>query len=108
MLCPVEQRVIGNDYPFSCAGRRYQIAREDAQAGLRHQRLRVEPRLSGELRARYQDHSLQIGECGAKPRAVPPAVRKPVRKDHNAGGRSSWMHGFFDRPRPPPWKLIGD
>jgi transposase len=108
ILCHLEHRVIGNDYTFSFAGRRYQIAREDAQAGMRHQRLRVELRLSGELRARYQDRYLHIGECGAKPMAVPPAVRKPLRKDHNAGGRSSWMQGFFDRPSPPLWKLIGD
>jgi hypothetical protein len=108
ILCHVEQRVIGNDYTFAFAGRRYQIAREDAQAGMRHQRLRVELRLSGELRARYQDRYLHIGECGAQEVAPPPAVRKPVRKDHNAGGKSSWMQGFFDRPSPPLWKLIGD
>jgi hypothetical protein len=108
ILCHVEQRVIGNDYTFSFAGRHYQIARQDAQAGMRHQRLRVELRLSGELRARYQDRYLQIGECDAQAVAPPPAVRKPVRKDHNAGGKSSWMQGFFDRPSPPLWKLIGD
>ena len=33
---------------------------------------------------------------------------KPVRKDHNAGGKSSWMQGFFDRPSPPLWKAIGE
>jgi hypothetical protein len=108
ILCHVEQRVIGNDYTFSFAGQRYQIAREDAQAGMRHQRLRVELRLSGELQARYQGRYLQVGECGAKQPAPPPAVRQPVRKDHNAGGRSSWMHGFFDRPSPPLWKLLGE
>jgi biotin operon repressor len=108
ILCHVEQRVIGNDYTFSFAGQRYQIAREDAQAGIRHQRLRVELRLSGELQARYQGRYLQVGECGAKQPAPPPAVRQPVRKDHNAGGRSSWMHGFFDRPSPPLWKLLGE
>jgi hypothetical protein len=108
ILCHVEQRVIGNDYTFSFAGQRYQIAREDAQTGMRHQRLRVELRLSGELRARYQGRYLQIDECGAKETAPPPALRKPVRKDHNAGGKSAWMQGFFDRPAPPLWKLIGD
>src|SRR5579863_10074879 len=51
ILCHVEQRVIGNDYTFSFAGRRYQIARADAQAGMRHQRLRVELRLNGDLKA---------------------------------------------------------
>jgi transposase len=107
ILCHVEHRVIGNDYTFSFAGKRYQIAREDAQAGMRHQRLRVELRLSEELRARYQGRYLQIGECGATV-AAQPVQRKPVRKDHNAGGKSSWMQGFFDRPTPPLWKIIGE
>jgi transposase len=108
ILCHVEQRVIGNDYTFSFAGQRYQIAREDTQAGMRHQRLRVELRLNGDLKARYQDRYLHIGACGAQEVAPPPTVPKPVRKDHNAGGKSSWMQGFFDRPSPPLWKLIGD
>jgi len=108
ILCHVEPRMIGNDYTFSFAGQRYQIAREQAQAGMRHQRLRVELRLSGELRACYQGRYLDIGECGARVVVPPPAVRKPVRKDHNAGGKSNWMQGFFDRPSPPLWKLIGD
>jgi transposase len=108
ILSHVEQRVIGNDYTFSFAGRRYQIARQEVQAGMRQQRLRVELRLSGELRARYQDRYLNFGECGASAAAVQPVQRKPVRKDHNAGGRSSWMQGFFNRPSPPLWKLIGD
>jgi hypothetical protein len=108
ILSHVEPRVIGNDYTFSFAGQRYQIAREQAQAGMRHQRLRVELRLSGELRACYQGRYLHIGECGAQEVAPPPANRKPVRKDHNAGGKSNWMQGFFDRPSPPLWKIIGD
>ena len=108
ILCHVEQRVIGNDYTFSFAGRRYQIARAEAQAGMRHQRLRVELRLDGELKARFQGRYLQIGECGLRAAAAAPAVRQPVRRDHNAGGKSSWMQGFFDRPSPPLWKIIGD
>jgi hypothetical protein len=108
ILCHVEQRVIGNDYTFSFAGRRYQIARAEAQAGMRHQRLRVELRLDGELQARFQGRYLQIGECGLRAAAAAPAVRQPVRRDHNAGGKSSWMQGFFDRPSPPLWKVIGD
>jgi transposase len=108
ILCHVEERVIGNDYTFSFAGRRHQIARQDAQAGMRHQRLRVELRLNGELKARYQGHYVNIAECGARALAPRPAVGKPVRKDHNAGGKSSWMQGFFDRPSPPLWKAIGE
>jgi hypothetical protein len=107
ILCHVEERVIGNDYTFSFAGRRYQIVRAEAQAGMRRQRLRVELRLDGALKARYQGRYLQIGECGIHTVAAEPTVRHPVRKDHNAGGRSSWMQGFFDRPSPPLWKLVG-
>ncbi len=108
ILCHVEPRVIGNDYTFSFAGRRYQIARDHVQAGMRHQPLRVELRLNGELRARYQGRYLPIAECGAQVVAAEPAARKPARKDHNAGGKSSWMQGFFDRPSPPLWKAIGE
>jgi hypothetical protein len=106
ILCHVEPRVIGNDYTFSFAGQRYQIARGEVQAGMRHQRLRVELRLNGDLQARYQGRYLHIAECAARAVAAKPAVFKPVRKDHNAGGKSSWMQGFFDRPSPPLWRLI--
>ena len=108
ILCHVEERVIGNDYTFSFAGHRYQIARAAAQAGMRRQRLRVELRLDGELKARYQGHYVEIGECGVRAAATEPKASKPVRKDHNAGGRSHWMEGFFNRPSPPLWKCIGD
>jgi transposase len=108
ILCHAEPRVIGNDYTFSFAAQRYQIAREEAQAGMRRQPLRVELWLNGELRARYQGRYLNIGECGTRVVAPQPAVRKPVRKDHNVGGKSSWMEGFFDRPSPPLWKAIGE
>lgn len=108
ILCHVEPRVIGNDYTFSFASQRYQIAREDAQAGMRHQKLRVELRLNGELHVRYQGRYLHIAECGARVAPASLTERKPVRRDHNAGGRSHWMQGFFDRPSPPLWKAIGD
>jgi transposase len=108
ILCHVEQRVIGNDYTFSFASRRYQIARGQAQAGMRHQQLRLELRLDGELKARYQGRYLNIAECGARVAAPVPVVRKPVRRDYNAGGRSSWMQGFFDRPSTPLWKAVAD
>src|SRR5579864_2031256 len=107
ILCHVEQRVIGNDYAFSFASQRYQIARKDVQAGMRRQPLRVELRLNDELRVRYQGRYLNIAECGAPVATAPLTERKPVRKDHNAGGKSSWMQGFFDRPSPPLWKAAG-
>ncbi len=107
ILSHVEERVIGNDYTFSFAGQRYQIAREDVQAGMRRQRLRVELRLDGQLQARYQGRYLRIGRCGARVLEPEPVARKPPRKDHNAGGKSTWMQGFFDRPAPPLWRSLG-
>jgi hypothetical protein len=106
-LSHVEDRVITNDYTFSFAGRRYQIARREVKAAMKGQHLRIELRLSGELRARYEGQYLEIAECGAKlPLVKPEPSYKPVRKDHNAGGKSQWMQGFFDRPRPELWQAI--
>jgi transposase len=106
ILSHVEERVIGNDYTFSFAGRRYQIQRADVQAGMRRQRLRVELRLDGELKACHQGRYLAIAECGVRVETIQPKASTPARKDHNAGGRSHWMDGFFNRPSPPLWKLI--
>jgi len=108
ILCHVEQRVIGNDYTFWFANQRYQIARDEVQAGMRRQTLRVELRLSGELWARYQGRYLTISECRVPPPPPTPKVSKPVRKDHNAGGKSDWMQGFFNRPSTPLWKIVND
>jgi transposase len=107
ILCHVEERVIANDYTFSFAGQRYQIPREQVQAGMRRQPLRVELGLNGELKARYQGRYLDIAECDAARATTESVLRKPPRKDHNAGGKSAWMQGFFERPTPALWKLIG-
>jgi transposase len=107
ILCHVERRVIANDYTFSFSGRHFQIVREDVQAGMRRQSLRVELRLDGEIHARYQGRYLRVERCGERvqiPTAA--ALKPPPRRDHNAGGKSSWMNGFFDRPAPPLWRSL--
>ena len=106
ILAHVEDRVIANDFTFSFAAQRYQIQHDQIQPGMRRQPLRVELRLNGELKVRYQGRYLSMAPCSE--RAVDLAVTRaaPVRKDHNAGGKSAWMNGFFDRPAPPLWKLI--
>jgi hypothetical protein len=108
ILCHVEDRVIANDYTFSFAGQRHQIQREQVQSGMRRQRLRVELRLDGELKARYQGRYLTIEQCGLRVAAPARVACQPPRKDHNAGGKSDWMQGFFDRPTPSLWRLIDD
>lgn len=105
ILSHVEQRVVENDYTFSFAGQRYQIARTETQAGMRRKRLRVELRLDGALKARYEGRYLSIAPCGTRPVPIP-VTGKPVRKDHNAGGKSNRMDGFFDRPSPALWSAV--
>jgi DNA-binding Lrp family transcriptional regulator len=106
-LSHVEDRVITNNYTFPYYSKNYQIVREDVQTGMKRQSLRVELWLNGELKARYQGRYLGIQECGVKPPEVPKTgARKEVRKDHNAGGKSQWMDGFWDKPSPQLWQLI--
>jgi hypothetical protein len=62
--------------------------------------------LNGDSKARYQGRYLTLAECVPRPAAAKPAIAKPARKDHDIGGKSSWKHGFFDRPSPPLWRLI--
>jgi hypothetical protein len=107
-LSHVESRVIANDYTVSFAGRRFQIARQDATAGMKRQHVRVELRLDGSLKARYEGRYLEMTACGERTPEPAPTPRKPPRKDTNAGGKSHWMDGFFERPGPPLWMSIGD
>jgi hypothetical protein len=105
-LSHVEQRVIGNDYTISFAGRRYQIARAVVQGGMKRRSVRVELRLDGTLQARYEGRYLEIYECGERPVAPPAAPARAGHKNHNAGGKSRWMQGFFDRPGSPLWQAV--
>jgi len=105
-LSHVEQRVISNDYTFSFAGRRYQLARQQVKAGMRGKSLRIELHLSGALRARFEGQYVEISECGAKAPAAAKTIGKPARKDHNRGGKSDWMEGFFERPGPELWQAV--
>jgi len=106
-LSHVEQRVVSNDYTFSFAGRRYQIGRTDVKPGMRGKSLRIELHLNGALRARFEGVYAAVSECGAKAAAAAPkAAGKSARKDHNRGGKSNWMDGFFERPGPELWQAV--
>jgi transposase len=105
-LSHVEQRVVSNDYTFSFASRRYQLAREDVKVGMRGKSIRIELQLSGVLRARFEGQYIEVSECGAKAPPAPKPAGKPVRKDHNRGGKSHWMDGFFESPGPELWQAV--
>jgi len=106
-LSHVEHRIIPNNYTFPYYSKNYQIAREDVRAGMKRQSIRVELWLNGELKARYQGRYVEINECGIQPSPAPKtSPRQAVRKDHNAGGKSRWMDGFWNKPSPPLWQVI--
>ena len=105
-LSHVEQRVVSNDYTFSFAGRRYQIARSQVKAGMKGKNIRIELHLSGALRARFEGQYMEVSECGARPPQAAKRAGKSVRKDHNRGGKSDWMDGFFERPGPELWQAV--
>lgn len=110
-LSHVEHPMVYNDYTFSFAGRRYQIAREAVVAGMKRQRIRAELRLDGTVQARHEGKYLIIKECGAEngTKPQPPQRSGQVRKDHNAGGKSRWMSDFWHHQQAPPlWQAIRD
>lgn len=89
---------VENNYTFSFRSKRYQIANSDARPGLRGQKVRVEQRLDGTVAARDQDRYLDIHRCECpEPATTPAKAPRTIRKDHNRGGRSSWMQGFSVR-----------
>lgn len=106
ILCQVEQRIVTNDYTFRFGGRMYQIARKDIRTGLRGSRIRVELRSNAEVAARFNDKYLTITVC--EPTAAPMAVVKVSvpQRGPNAGGKSKWMNGFWDKPAQPIWSAL--
>ena len=73
---------------------------------MRQQRLQVEIRLDGELYARYQGRYLGISRCGMTEEATAEPAVAQSRRGPNAGGKSQWMQGFFDRPEAPLWTSL--
>ena len=93
--------------PFPITASTIRSLGSDVQAGMKRQSLRVELWLNGELKARYQGPLCGHSRVWAQTaRGAEDGPRKEVRKDHNAGGKSHWMDGFWDKPSPPLWQVI--
>jgi DNA-binding Lrp family transcriptional regulator len=106
-LSHVETRTITNDYTIQFRGQRFQIARCSVRVGMRGEKVRVEARLDGGLALRYQGEYLLVELCGPSScTAAEKPSSQPVRKDHNRGGRSSWMRHFQITQSPAVWKAI--
>ena len=108
ILSHVESRTIAPNYTVPFHSQHYQIVKADIRPNMRGKTLRLELHLDGSLHARYDGRPVQILECGRPKTAVAAPSQRPVRKDHNAGGKSDWMQGFFDEPAPPLWKVLRD
>ena len=117
-LSHVDDRVITNDYTFSFAGRRYQIARREVKGAMKGQHLRIEVRLSGELRARYQGQycakaNLRLpsadpicpGSSRSRPTNLCAKITMPAARVIGCACART-VEGFFDRSRPELWQAI--
>jgi transposase InsO family protein len=107
-LSHVEMRTVTNDYTIQFRGERYQISRASIAVGMKGQPVRVEARLDGAIAVRYNASYLDIGRCVSKSDTDNLQVNqfsKPVRKDHNSGGRSKWMQNLHLQDHKPIWQL---
>jgi biotin operon repressor/transposase-like protein len=107
-LSLVETRQVTNDYTIRFDSKLYQIARSDIRTGLRGAHIRVESRLDGSLKVRFQQHYLAVSQCLNPPKekiSAVPVVRKPppARPAPQALKRSH--HQFLATPAALPlWK----
>jgi transposase len=108
ILCPVEERVVTNDYTFRLHGRTYQIARGDICAGLRGNPVRVERRGNGDIAVRFQGKYLKVTLCTPAMKTPSPPQSRARRSPPapNAGRKSKWMRGFWEQPAPPLWAAV--
>jgi hypothetical protein len=107
-LSHVETRTITNDYTIQFRGERYQISRASIAVGMKGQSVRVEARLDGTIAVRYNGTYLAVSMCATNSSAATlplQQVSKPVRKDHNRGGRSKWMQSLHLSNQKPLWQL---
>jgi transposase len=109
-LSRVEVRTIATDYTVQFEGKRYQIARSSVRVGMKGKHVRVEARLDGSIAIRYEGAYLDISAAiSRQPEPQPaPSAARPVRKDHNRGGRSRWMRDYPVHAPKTVWQAIRD
>ena len=101
ILSHVEDRTIVGGHSLRFDDKYWKIDRDQIVAGMLGAKARVEWRRNGEVKVRYEGRYLSVSEYQPQPKVKAGVDRTPVvgaRKAHNAGGKSSWMQGFFDRP----------
>jgi hypothetical protein len=107
-LSVVETRQVTNDYTIRFASHLYQIARPDIRTGLRGANVRIESRLDGSMKVRFQQHYLCVSQCLVQPKEKidpAPAVRKSQRGRTASPALKQAHHQFLAAPAALPlWK----
>lgn len=106
-LAVVETRQVTKDYTLHFDGHLYRIAREHIRAGLRGANVRIETRLDGSLRVRFEQHYLAVSLCETRPKVAEPVKPTPRRTrtaphawPEPAGpGLTVWQAAAIDRTR---------
>ncbi len=106
-LSVVETRQVTNDYTIRFDSKLYQIARSDIRTGLRGANVRIESRLDGSMKVRFQQHYLSVSQCAVQPKQnldSAPAVRKPQPARPAPQALKQAHHQFLATPALPVWK----
>jgi hypothetical protein len=107
-LSVVETRQVTNDYTLRFDSHLYQIARPDIRAGLRGANVRIESRLDGSLKVRFQQHYLSVSRCVVQPKEKvdsAPVVRQPQPARSAPPALKQAHHQFLAAPAAfPLWK----
>jgi transposase-like protein/biotin operon repressor len=107
-LSVVETRQVTHDYTIRFDSKLYQIAREDIRTGLRGANVRIESRLDGSLKVRFQQHYLSVSLCLTRPKVAGPPPAPPRRVARSTSrpwpepvdpGMPLWQAAAIDRTR---------
>jgi len=108
ILCPVENRVIADDYTIRHQGKLYQIAAGQIRPRMRGSAVRVESRRDGTIAARWEERYLDLALCQTTEKASSKPLRRSApAKPNRSASKSRWMDGFFQRPSPTLRQAIG-
>jgi hypothetical protein len=106
-LSVVETRQVTNDYTIRFDSNLYQIARSDIRTGLRGANVRIESRLDGSMKVRFQQHYLSVSQCVQPKHNIEPApaVRKSPPARSAPPALKQAHHQFLAAPAALPlWK----
>lgn len=108
ILCPLEERVVGNDYTFRVHRQMYQIDLQAVTVGLRQARVQVQFRLDGSVKVAYQNRLLEARPCHPDdPVVEQPRPQPPLKKKSPVYRRGSdWNRNFDLHDAPPLGRIL--